>query len=209
MKAFADLGDRIARRWREQSHDEDVFPDIAVETLTASRVLTELGGDDVVEWALSAPTLPPQNYTGFGQPPVVLYRGHEFYIEALFWFDSTTAIHQHAFSGAFAVLGGSSVQTTYTFEQLERVNSHLLLGDLRFQTCEVLERGAVHAIEAGSPFIHALFHLDRPSVSIVVRTSAERQHNPQFSSPPSRPGHRPVLRAGADDDATAAARSSA
>lgn len=181
METFSGLGDTIARRWREQSHDEEAFAAIAADTLTGSELLSQVTGDDVVEWALRSHALPQQNYTGFGQPPVVLYRGHEFYIEALFWFDSTTAIHQHAFSGAFAVLDGSSVHATYGFAQQERVSSRMLLGDVRFRDCEVLTRGMVRPIEAGNRFIHALFHLDRPSVSIVVRTGSEPDRNPQYT----------------------------
>ena len=149
MQAFSDLGNTIARRWREQSHDEEAFPAIAADALAESELLSRITGGDVADWALSSHELPAQNYTGFGQPPVVLYRGHEFFIEALFWFDSTTGIHQHAFSGAFAVLDGSSVHATYDFESQERISSRLLLGDVRFRACEVLTRGAVRRIEAG------------------------------------------------------------
>jgi hypothetical protein len=186
MRAFSGVGDAIARRWRERSHDEAAFPAIAASSLMESELLRTVRGDDVVDWAVRAETLPAQNYTGFGQPPVVLYRGHEFYIEALFWFDSTTAIHQHAFSGAFAVLDGSSVHAQYDFEQHERVSSRMLLGDVRFRECEVLSRGDVRPIDSGNRFIHALFHLDRPSVSIVVRTGSEPAANPQYTY--HRPG---------------------
>ncbi len=181
MQAFSDLGEKIGRRWRARNYDESVFASIAFEELTGSEVLTRFSGDDVVTWVLRNQAIPPQNYTGFGQPPVVLYRGHEFYIEALFWFDSTTAIHQHAFSGAFGVLQGSSVHTLYGFTQGERVSSRLLLGSLDYLDCEVLRRGDVRAISAGNGFIHSLFHLEQPSVSVVVRTSAELEQNPQYT----------------------------
>jgi hypothetical protein len=34
-------------------------------------------------------------------------------IEALFWVDGTTSIHQHSFSGAFQVLAGKSIHSRY------------------------------------------------------------------------------------------------
>jgi hypothetical protein len=180
MQAISDLGDTIARRWRETSHNEDALPDIAADALASSDLLTHVSAAELLDHAIRCDNLPEQRFTGFGQPPVVLYRGHEFFIQALFWFDSTTAIHQHSFSGAFAVLEGSSVHSTYDFEQHDRVSSHMLLGDVQFRACEVLERGDVRRIEAGRRFIHALFHLDRPSVSIVVRTFSEPDRNPQY-----------------------------
>lgn len=181
MRAISHLGDTIARRWRDQGHDEALFPTIAAEALQESELLARHTGADLIDHALQTNHLPAQYFNGFGQPPVVLYRGHEFYIEALFWFDSTTSIHQHSFSGAFAVLEGSSVHSMYGFEQHERVTSRVQLGDVRFRECEALARGTVRTIEAGSRFIHALFHLDRPSVSIVVRTGFEPDQNPQFT----------------------------
>src|ERR1051326_3777127 len=181
VRAISDLGDTIARRWRDQGHDEAVFPAIAADALQSSDLLAHDSAADLIDYALQSHQLPAQYFNGFGQPPVALYRGHEFYIEALFWFDSTTAIHQHSFSGAFAVLEGSSVHSTYGFEQHERVTSRVQLGDVQFRQCEGLARGAVRTIEAGNRFIHALFHLDHPSVSIGVRRSFEPAGNPQFT----------------------------
>jgi hypothetical protein len=186
MHAITELGDAIARRWGEQNHDEAAFPAIAADALAESKLLAQHSGADLVDYALQGNPLPAQYFSGFGQPPLALYRGHEFYIEALFWLDSTTSIHQHAFSGAFAVLEGSSVHTRYDFEQHERVTSRMLLGDVQFRECEVLQRGDVRTIESGNRFIHALFHLDRPSVSIVVRTTFEVDCSPQYSY--RRPG---------------------
>ncbi len=181
MHAISELGDTVARRWRDAGHDESKFSAIAADALASSELLARHSGADLVDYALRSTHLPAQYFGGFGQPPLALYRGHEFYIEALFWLDSTTSIHQHSFSGAFAVLEGSSVHARYDFDESERVTSRVLLGDVQFRECEVLERGAVRTIEAGNRFIHALFHLDRPSVSIVVRTYFEADRQPQFT----------------------------
>src|SRR5262249_49930783 len=59
--------------------------------------------------------------------------------------------------------------------------SRLLLGDVRLKRVELLTRGAIRPILSGNRFIHALFHLDRPSVTIVVRTHTDRLEDPQFS----------------------------
>ncbi|PON12824.1 hypothetical protein C2W62_37570 [Candidatus Entotheonella serta] len=50
---------------------------------------------------------------------------------------------------------------------------------------ELLERGEVRPILPGQQFIHALFYLYRPSVSICVRTGHSPTGSPQFNySPP-------------------------
>ena len=43
-------------------------------------------------------------------------------------------------------------------------------------------------IGAGSKFIHALFHLDRPSISVVVRTRSEPDHPHQHTRGFQEPG---------------------
>src|SRR5205807_1953880 len=91
----------------------------------------------------------------------------------LFWMDGTTAIHEHAFTGAFGVLHGSSVQSTYSFTPEKAASQRLVVGQTQFLTSELLNRGDIRAIHSGQSLIHSLFHLDRPSVSIVVRSSSK------------------------------------
>jgi len=125
--------------------------------------------------------LPRQGALGFGQPPVNLYRDDWLYIEALFWLHGTTTIHQHAFSGAFCVLEGGSVHTQYVFDETQRLNDQLSLGDLKLTDVELLAPGKVRAIQPGPSFIHALFHLDSPTLSLVVRTHHAPRHPVQYA----------------------------
>jgi hypothetical protein len=134
----------------------------------------------ILEYLTSRRRLVPQEPLGFGEPPITVYRGRDFYISALYWLDGTTSIHQHGFSGAFRVLVGSSIHAEYAFARQEAVNSRLLVGDLGFAGAELLRPGDVRPIRAGDAFIHALFHLERPSVTIVIRTDADDVGTPQF-----------------------------
>ncbi|MGH7268811.1 MAG: hypothetical protein ACREJ3_00130, partial [Polyangiaceae bacterium] len=104
-----------------------------------------------------------------------------FYIDVLFWVDGTTAIHQHGFSGAFHVMAGASLQSTYRFAQRRRYSEHLMTGDLDLLGVELLTKGDVRPIASGRALVHSLFHLDRPSVSVVVRTPSDVLAGPQYS----------------------------
>lgn len=181
LTAFDDLGDTIARIWEGHNYDEEVFADVATKALIESRILETVDPADIVDWLVSSQRIPEQKYREFGQPPINLYIGKNFLIEVLFWLDSTTAIHQHAFAGAFGVLAGSSVHSQYQFEQRQSVSEQLMLGDVNFMSSELLKRGDVRTIHIGNKFIHALFHLDRPSLSVVVRTKSLSHHKPQYS----------------------------
>lgn len=181
MEFFSHIGARVEQRWRARNFDERAFPEIATVVLAESSPAQHITYADVIDALLVGNALPPQpQELSFGQPPITVYSHPRFYIEVLCWMDATTSIHQHAFSGAFHVLAGSSVHTRYEFHPRERINQHFIIGDVRFAECELLRTGDTRTIQAGNEFIHALFHLDRPSISIVLRTRVEVDTGPQY-----------------------------
>ena len=180
---FRDLGEHIESRWAERDFNEGAFANIAQRALEELPPHKHLKPADLIEHVLSGAPLPEQfDLPGsFGQPPITLFVGTGFYIDALFWVDGTTSVHQHGFEGAFQVLSGSSIHSRYRFDLDEQINSRMKLGRLHLEGVELLTRGQTREIHAGSRFIHALFHLDRPSVTIVVRTIGNPQAQPQWS----------------------------
>jgi hypothetical protein len=181
LKDFQQLGDAVASAWKAANYDEAVFPEIATTALKNSQVLTTIDTRELIRWLMEGDGIPDQRPSEFGQPPINLYVGERFYIQALFWIDSTTAIHEHSFSGAFGVFAGSSVHSTYSFRPEKVVSERLVLGETNFLSSELLERGDIRTIHSGDKLIHALFHLDRPSVSLVVRTSHKISDRPQYT----------------------------
>ena len=186
VQAFKQLGDRIERQWQRHDYDEVTLPSIAASALSEEALHRKVQGRDIAAWVITCEQMgaQPNAKTPFGQPPITLYRGRRFYIEALQWLDSTTAIHQHGFSGAFSVLEGGSVHTFYQFHEAKRRTDQLLFGDLVVQDSEVLKPGDVRPIASGRDFIHALFHLEHPSVSIVVRSVASPNAELQYAYQP-------------------------
>lgn len=186
MQAIQELGDSVARAWLACDYADDAFPEIASRALRESELLQRSSQFDLSEWFLTETRLPDQQFRDFGQPALTLYRGHKFYIELLHWLDSTTAIHQHSFAGAFAVFRGSSLHTQYDFHCDRVLSSELILGDLTFRSSTLLTQGDVQEIHPGNSYIHSLFHLERPSITLVVRTHSLTRSYPQYSY--RRPG---------------------
>jgi hypothetical protein len=124
---------------------------------------------------------PFQTASGFGQPELVVFDDPRFYIQLLFWLDGTTQIHQHEFSGAFHVLQGSSLHAEFAFANVRPVTAHFRLGDLQLTGIELLETGRTVPITSGAGSIHSLFHLETPSVTVVVRTHSDPGTGPQFT----------------------------
>jgi hypothetical protein len=194
-KLLDELEVQIERAFRATQHDEARFPALACEALERARLHDRITPEEILAWMCSDERLPKpfDPDARFGQPPVTLCDSDRFVIDALFWFDGTTSIHDHAFSGAFSVLQGSSIHTRYTFTERTVLSSRMAIGTLARAETELLRRGDIRPISGGAAFIHALFHLDRPSVSIVVRTRREPAHLPQhrYFSPGLRVGSRP------------------
>jgi hypothetical protein len=189
LPVIAELGARLEERWRAVNYDERVFPDMACAALADARLPDHLTSDQLIEWALTEMTLPPQKdpEARFGQPPLTLFQSPRFHVDALHWIDGSTTIHQHSFSGAFQVLVGSSIETRYAFDQEQSFDGHFVTGRLRVVATALHAAGDVTPIRSGpTGLIHSLFHLDRPSVSVVVRTYHDDHAGPQFRY--ARPG---------------------
>jgi hypothetical protein len=183
LRFFKELGTGIDRAWRRIGYDEASFPELAADWLTRHPASEHVEMMDVVGWIHSTSTLHRRaNFAStFGQPSVRVFDATHFYIDVLFWLEATTDIHQHGFSGAFHVMSGSSLHSRFTFEPRVACTTRLILGDLSVSTMELLREGAVRCIPAGNHLIHSLFHLDHPSVSIVVRTPDDGRATPQYS----------------------------
>jgi hypothetical protein len=186
MELIEQLGAEVERAWRAADYDEPAFPAIARDALAGTPLAGRVTIDALIDATCELAPLPPQGELEpqFGEPAITLFAAPRFYIEALFWLDGTTAIHQHAFSGAFHVLAGSSIHTRWRFRERRRVNAQFRIGACGFAGSELLEAGATREIHPGDGFIHSLFHLDRPSVTIVVRTFHAAGFDPQLSYHP-------------------------
>lgn len=147
---------------------------VAAEQLAAFNPSAHISHADLVDYVLGAETLCKQaDLDGnFAEPPVSLYNGGDFDISALTWLDGTTSIHQHAFCGAFHVLSGSSIHCRYRFDPWRppEPRQRAIAGRLALLDLEVLHAGDTRVIARGDDLIHSLFHMIRPSVTIVIRT---------------------------------------
>lgn len=183
MKVFNNLGLLIEDLWRAKNYSEAAFPDIATRALEEANLREEVTPWDIARWVLSESQLPRQQDVDgrFGDPPITLYAGPRFHIDIYFWLDGTTDIHQHSFAGAFQVLLGSSIHCKFSFEKKHELNVNFMIGDIIFESAEVLNEGDIRKIVAGREYIHSLFHLDRPSATIAIRTYDVATAYPQYS----------------------------
>jgi hypothetical protein len=175
MSYFVRLGEQIERRWWATNYDPQLLPELAEKALLATPACAEMGAADVIRQLLRTADVPLPSNTRrcFGEPPLTLYRTTRLVVEVYFWLEGAGTVHQHSFSGAFQVLSGSSIHGEYRFSPGESINAGLAFGDLASVRTELLKPGATRRIAAGPSSIHSLFHLERPSATVVVRTPSD------------------------------------
>ena len=178
---FKDLGSTVLERWKRVNFSLEKFPSIAKTALDERPPAKHMELSALMREFLLNDEQPLQSQSGFGQPEIIAYDHPRFYIQLLFWMDGTTDIHQHEFSGAFHVMHGSSIHAHYGFENGQSITPHLRVGDVQMKNIELLETGRTVPIISGPSCIHSLFHLDSPSVTVVVRTQHDPGTGPQFN----------------------------
>jgi hypothetical protein len=178
---FEQLGRAVLERWKRENFSLEKFPGIARDALEKRPPSKHVDLAKLMREFLLNDIQPAQSHSGFGQPEIIAFDHPKFYIQLLFWMDGTTDIHQHEFSGAFHVMHGSSIHAHYEFENAQSITPHLRVGDVRMKQIELLETGRTVPIISGRSCIHSLFHLDTPSVTVVVRTQNDPGTGPQFN----------------------------
>jgi hypothetical protein len=178
---FEKLGSTVLERWKRENFSLVKFPQIARAAIDERSPSRRVDFPAFMRDFLLREDHPFQTDSNFGEPELVVYSHPRFYIQLLFWLDGTTAIHQHEFSGAFHVLHGSSIHAHYEFDDARPVTPCMRVGNLRLKKMEILESGRTMPIVSGQQTIHSLFHLDSPSVTLVVRTQHDPGTGPQFN----------------------------
>lgn len=178
---FQRLGQTVLERWRQENFSLDVFPVLARTAIAEAPPSDHVDIEEMIREFLSSDEQPFQSESGFGQPELIAFNDTRFYIQILFWLEGTTEIHQHEFSGAFHVMHGSSVHSEFDFVGARSITPHIRTGELRVKRIELLETGRTVAITSGRECIHSLFHLDTPSITVVVRTHHDPGTGPQYN----------------------------
>ena len=185
MDAFFDeLGRNILSRWKQENFSLVKFPKIASAALDQRPPAKHVDLSKLMHDFLLVEEQPLQSDSPFGEPEIVVYNHPRFYIQLLFWLDGTTEIHQHEFSGAFHVMQGSSIHAHYEFKNSRAITPYLRIGDLTLLDMQLLETGRTVPIISGQQVIHSLFHLDSPSITVVVRTQHDPGTGPQLNYMP-------------------------
>ena len=183
VSALARIGEEIERRWASRHYRRQLFHHIAGDCLREAAYQQQFDEDKIIAWVNRAASLPQQldPRSRFGQPPLTVWGTDRFVLDLYFWVDTETSIHDHSFSGAFTNLTGNSLNCTYRFEPAARHGEGLLTGSLALDRADYVTQGDVCPIVAGSRFIHRVWHLGSPTITLVARTTKRPPRLKQYT----------------------------
>lgn len=179
---IAGIGNEMSAALRGPAREDDPrFLDLSAEVLSKYQPWKHFDGvARLRRFALGELGKSTQAETHFSDHQQIIYSGDGFYIEALFWTVTVTSVHQHAFGGAFCVLDGAVMHTTYAYEVRKVINDSFKLGHLSQKFCERISTGDVRQILPGDQFIHDTHHIPGVSVTLVLRTNHPSNYMPQW-----------------------------
>ncbi len=183
LKQLNELGRAIDEAWRAAGHRDEELASIAESEL--HRRVVEVSTEELISELMMSDELPLQTLDrgdSFGEPPFSVYESDDLVVQILFWFDGSVVIHEHAFTGAFQVLAGGSLHTTFSFEEEHIYSPRLKVGRLCQLAVERLTRGDVRPILPQGGTLHRLFHVEHPSISLVVRSRGLTALRPQLTA---------------------------
>lgn len=176
------LAAAIDARWREQDYSVYRFTDIAFEELK-KRDLTREFSFAKLNDLLDRPEIRQiQIASEFSELHFKLFDNGRFYIEVLNWWDKDTSIHDHGFAGVLLQLEGTALNALYSFDdEAEVLSQTLRFGEIRLSGAELSRKGDMRVIPYGRAEKHAVIHIERPTVSLIVRTHPVADISPQLN----------------------------
>lgn len=175
----------IDDEWRKLDYSCQAFPDLVWE-LTNDLDLRPFGDLKALAELIDEPTVRYlQVPSSFSDLHINLFDNGRFLVEVLNWWGSDINIHDHDFSGVQYQLAGSSLNVVYSF-QGEENEARFALGNLDVARTEYWRPGDRSIVRPGRAEPHNVNHIDRPTVSLLIRTSPLQSYGPQRNYfPPS------------------------
>lgn len=172
IRALETLAVRLDAEWKATGYRTAAFPRLAAQFLAGFRPENEDRLRALSDWILKSKTFPaPLNPFGMTGPPAfTVWANPRFVVNVYAYMNPAVIIHDHNFAGAFVNVLGRSLHCTFRFADVERINPSVRVGALALRGGDLIPEDRVETIEAGSGFIHQVWHLSRPTVVVVIRT---------------------------------------
>ena len=172
------LTTKIERKWLTENYSSDTFAHVVWDE--THDVDLSLLGDvrNQLELLDYAPVRSVQVPSTFSDLYFQIYNDGRFLIEVLNWWGGQVNAHDHDFSGVQFQLKGDAFNIVHNFDSQVQKGA-LRFGTLSAHRAEYWRQGDRTKVFAGSAEPHSVFHLGRPTTSLLIRTVPTKRYGAQ------------------------------
>ncbi|SFN96863.1 hypothetical protein [Xenorhabdus japonica] len=181
LKVIENLAGKIEARWRMDDYSCYSFADIAKSEMQKVDLISLFSFKEINSLLNLNSLKKIQIASEFSELHMKLFDNGKFYIELLNWWDKDTSIHDHGFSGVLLQLEGSALNTIYSFDEENEVSHNLSMGNIKLTEAYISKKGDCRIIPFGRTEKHAVWHLEKPTISLIVRTHPITELSPQLN----------------------------
>lgn len=182
IDVLRDLAARIDAEWKAAGYHPAGLPPIAARLLAETRPDRSYDLGALADWTFTETEFPAScnPFGPAGPPAFTVWSNPRFFVNVYAYTTPEVVIHDHDFAGAFINLSGVTIHCVYEFAGADAIDSNIQVGGLRLRGIEAIGEDAVRQIEPGQGFIHQVWHINQPTVVLVVRTPALTTTQRQF-----------------------------
>ncbi len=160
----------VEEKWKTHHNKVDRLPELCIETIGELNLFAS-----AQSLATHFPYQELKRYKAHPANGIIAVAETEFLGMYLhYWFDDIATPHHHAWTGFFMNLKGRVIHSVYDFIPAERMGAHLAFGELRNHTTELITEGMAVPVHPGDGYIHSLWHIDSPCISLSVRIKSSK-----------------------------------
>ncbi len=147
--------------------EHNSFDKIALKHLCQFEAFDNITQEEVLQLTL-AHSIPNQFYNEnqFGHFNITLINNGKFCIQVYIMNDIDTEIHDHTFDGAFRLIRGKTIHTTFEFSDRNEVEEDLFKGKLETQKALIMNTSDTHPID--TKFIHRIERLSSVNITLII-----------------------------------------
>jgi len=185
VNEIRDMAQCVSEEWKNEGRSLESFCDI-VDRHFSAKAFEELSDISNLQSLLGDPAIAKlQTGSTFSDAHFKLFDDGYFWIEILTWWSSDVNTHDHDFSAIQYQLLGESIDVKYKFVPSVEDGS-LEVGEVVAEGLQVWSPGTKSVVVPGRTEPHLVYHLDQPTVSLLVRThpreeiGGQRNYFPPF-----------------------------
>ncbi len=165
---FDEILELIDKKWLNQNYKNDLLPGICMEVFESFNLHESI--DSILSSKPIDPLLNCRPHPANGVITLAETPSLNLYLH--FWFEDIGTPHHHAWHGFFMNLKGSVLHSVYEYKTKEVFGPNLNFGEVSTKKTELLLPGDRLPVYPGKKYIHGLWHIDSPCISLSVRSKS-------------------------------------